>query len=143
MRKLFTLLICVFCILSIGCGGETTVNARNNKVVFKSFNRIKKFLPNDERLEFEIAFYTVRDSLGKSKLFLRSVDGKNVEEIIVLGQEHFNKRKAEGIPAYDKYSSWEDMLTRVKAERAAQSLPKQKITTREQRNNLNYNPSRR
>jgi hypothetical protein len=140
MRKLLTLFICLSCILSVGCGGEPTINARNTKVVFKSFNRMKNYLPNDERLEFEIAFWTIRDSLGNSKEFLDTVDGKNVAEIIALGQEHFNQRKAEGIPAYDKYTSWDDMLTRVKAERAAQALPKQKMTDRDRRNNLLYDP---
>ena len=140
MRKLFTLFICFSCILIIGCGGEPTINARNTKIAFKSFNKIKSYLPSDERIEFEIAFWTIRDALGNSSAFLDTVDGKNVEEIIALGQEHFNKRKAEGIPAYDKYTSWDDMLTRVKAERAAQSLPKQKMTKQDQRNNLLYNP---
>ena len=140
MRKLFTLFICFSCILSIGCGGEPTINARNTKIAFKSLNRMKGYLPYDERMEFEIAFWTIRDSLGNSTAFLSTVDGKNAEEIVTLGQEHFNKRKAEGIPAYDKYTSWDDMLTRVQAERAAQSLPKQKITKQDLRNNLLYDP---
>jgi len=139
MRKTFIFFICLFCIFSIGCGGKPTINGRNIQAAFKSMNRMKYYLPDEQRMEFEIGFWTIRDALGNSDEFLDTVDGKTAPEIVALGKKYFQQRKAAGIPAYTKYASWDDMISKVIAERKAQSIPKSRMTKRDRDNNILYN----
>ncbi|WP_419617738.1 hypothetical protein [Thiolapillus sp.] len=139
MRKTFIFFICLFTLIIAGCGGEPTIKAHNIQAAFKSLNRMKYYLPEEQRMEFEIGFWTIRDALGSGDEFLDTVDGKTAPEIIELGKKYFQQRKAAGIPAYTKYASWDDMINKVIAERKAQSIPKQKMTQRDKDNNVLYN----
>ncbi len=99
---------------------------------------MKRELPSDKRLEFEIAFWTLKDSYPKNSEFLDIVDDQGPDEIIELGKQHFNERKARGEQAYNKYASWEDMLAVVAAEREANALPQESISERDKNNNVLY-----
>ncbi len=137
MRKSF-ILITLFCLAAAGCGGERTVDGRNLKTANKSLIFMKRELPSDKRLEFEIAFWTLKDSYPKNSEFLDIVDDQGSNEIIELGKQHFNERKARGEQAYNKYASWEDMLAVVAAEREANALPQESISERDKNNNVLY-----
>ena len=138
MRNFFTLLICLACILSTGCGGERKVNGRSNRVAALSVKKIKNYLPSEQRVPFEVGFWTIKAKYGNSDEFLDAVDGKTVTEIIASGKQIFEQRRAEGFEAYNKYDSWDDMIDKLIQEREAQSIPYQRPTERDQKNNVLY-----
>jgi len=47
-----------------------------------------------------------------TKKFLDVVDGKTPEEIIAIGKEIYQERKAAGFKGYEEYSSWEEMIAK-------------------------------
>ena len=71
----------------------------------------------DSRIEFEVSFWTIRDAKKDDKEFLDIVDGKKPEEIIAIGKEIYQERKAAGFKGYDEYSSWEEMISKFGKER--------------------------
>lgn len=137
MRKSL-ILIFLFCLTAAGCGGERTVDGRNLKTANRSLIFMKRDLPSDKRLEFEIAFWTLKDAYPKNSEFLDIVDDQKSDEIIELGKQHFNERRASGQKEYAKYASWEDMLIKVNAEREANVLPKEEVTETDKKNNVLY-----
>lgn len=137
MRKSLILII-LFCLAAAGCSGERTIDGRNIKTANRSLIFMKRELPSDKRLEFEIAFWTLKDSYPKDSEFLDIVDDQNSDEIIELGKQHFNDRRAKGEKAYIKYASWEDMLVNVAAEREANALPEEPVSERDKKNNVLY-----
>jgi hypothetical protein len=120
MRNFFTLLICLACILSTGCGGERKVNGRSNRVAALSVKKIKNYLPSEQRVPFEVGFWTIKAKYGNSDEFLDAVDGKTVTEIIESGKKIFEQLRSEGYEAYSKYDSWDDMIDQLIKEREAQ-----------------------
>jgi hypothetical protein len=83
-------------------------------------------LPPDNRIEFEVSFWTIRDAKKDDKEFLDAVDGKTPEEIIALGKEIYQERKTAGFKGYENYSSWEEMITQFGKERMDQDNRKGK-----------------
>ncbi len=132
---LFIILVCLFV---VACGGEPTVNGKNSRAAAATMRRVKHYMPVEQQLEFEIAYWTTREAVGDNRKFLNTVDGKTGAEIIELGKQYFSERKASGIPAYTKYDSWGDMLAQVSAERKATAIPRQRMTQKDKANNVLY-----
>ena len=87
---------------------------------------LKNRLPAENRIEFEVSFWTIRDSKKDDKEFLAAVDGKTPQEIITLGKELYQERKAAGFKGYEEYTSWENMITKFSQERNDQENRKGK-----------------
>jgi hypothetical protein len=138
MRKFFILFISLACFVNAGCGGERKVNGRSYRVAAVSVKKIKEFLPPEQRVPFEVGFWTIKDKLGNSDEFLDAVDGKTVSEIIESGKQVFEERRAQGFEAYTKYNSWDDMIVQLIQERADQTIPYQPETERYKQNNVLY-----
>ena len=136
MRK--SIFIVLFCLFATGCGGKPTINGHNIRTANRSLIMMKRALPTDQRLEFEIAFWTLKDAHPKNSDFLDIVDDQTVDEVIELGRKSFNESSAAGITAYTKYASWDDMLDKVQKERAATALPKEPISERDKKNDVLY-----
>jgi hypothetical protein len=68
----------------------------------------------------------IRDAKKDDKEFLDVVDGKNPEEIIAIGKEIYQERKAAGFKGYEEYSSWEEMIAKFGKERLDQDNRKGK-----------------
>jgi len=83
-------------------------------------------LSPDNRIEFEVSFWTIRDAKKDDKEFLDVVDGKTPEEIIAIGREIYQERKAAGFKGYEEYSSWEEMIAKFGKERMDQDNRKGK-----------------
>ncbi|MDO8846344.1 MAG: hypothetical protein Q7V32_18595 [Methylicorpusculum sp.] len=81
---------------------------------------IKERLPQEKRIQFEVSFWTIRDANKDESAFLDAVDGKNPDEIIMLGKEIYDQRKSQGFKEYEQYSSWEDMISKFGQERMNQ-----------------------
>ena len=137
MKVLSTIFIFIMCTLLTGCIGGDEVNGRSIKSANRSVNRIKDRLSTEQRIEFEVSYWTLRDSIRNKDEFLDAVGGKNVEELIVMGKEVFQQRKNSGFKNYDQYDSWEQMIAKYTQERIDQKRHK-KPDPRDQNNNILY-----
>ena len=85
---------------------------------------LKDRLPPEKRIEFEVSFWTLRDSIKDNDAFLAEVDGKTPDDIIAAGKDIYQQRKSQGFHEYEKYSSWEDMIDQFGKERLNQDRNK-------------------
>ncbi len=126
MKKLPTLLIILSCVTLIACSKGQEINGHNTATAYRSVKALKNRLPPDNRIEFEVSFWTIRDAKKDDKEFLDVVDGKKPEEIIAIGKEIYQERKAAGFKGYEQYSSWEEMIAKFGKERIDQENRKGK-----------------
>jgi hypothetical protein len=126
MKKLPTLLLILSCATLIACSKGQEINGHNTATAYRSVKALKNRLSPENRIEFEVSFWTIRDAKKDDKEFLDIVDGKKPEEIIAIGKEIYQERKAAGFKAYDEYSSWEDMIAKFGKERIDQDNRKGK-----------------
>ena len=126
MKKLPALLLILSCATLIACGKGQEINGHNTATAYRSVKAIKNRLSPDSRIEFEVSFWTIRDAKKDDKEFLNAVDGKSPEEIIAIGKEIYQERKAAGFKAYEQYSSWEEMIAKFGKERIDQDNRKGK-----------------
>ncbi|WP_459992968.1 hypothetical protein [Methylosoma difficile] len=112
------------------------------QTAFKSVKGLKNRLAPESRVEFEVSFWTIRDSIKGEGDFLNAVGGKTPLQIIEMGKEVYQKRKAEGFKGYDQYSSWEDMISKFGKERNDQEShkgnAKGKETAKDKANDVLY-----
>ena len=120
MRNLSPFFLVVFTLTLLGCGRGDQINGHNSRTAFRSVKILKERLPPEKRIEFEVSFWTIRDAFKENEEFLDMVDGKNPNEIITIGREIYQQRKNQGFKAYDKYQSWEDMISQFAQERLQQ-----------------------
>jgi hypothetical protein len=124
MRKATTVLVFIACSLLLGCNKSHQINGSSMKTVNRSVSSIKERLPLDQRIEFEISFWTLRDEIKNNGDFLDAIDGKTPEQLIETGKELFEKRKASGNKEYAQYANWEQMITQYSQERIDQNRKK-------------------
>lgn len=91
------------------------------KTANKSVSYIKERLPADQRIEFEVSFWTLRDEITDNEQFLDTIDGKTPEELIELGKASFQKRKDAGFKDYQQYANWEQMIAQFSQQRLDQN----------------------
>lgn len=124
MKKSSVVLVFLICSLFMGCNKSHQINGSSLKTVNRSINSIKERLPLDQRIEFEVSFWTLRDEVRDNKEFLNEIDGKTPEQLIETGKELFNKRKASGAKEYEKYATWDQMIAEYTQERIDQNRKK-------------------
>jgi len=124
MKKATTILIFIFCSLLIGCNKSHQINGSSMKTVNRSINGIKDKLPLDQRIEFEVSYWSLRDELRNNKEFLNEIDGMTPDKLIARGKEIFEKRKASGIKEYQQYANWDQMIADYTQERIDQNRKK-------------------
>ncbi len=137
MKKLSALLIILSCTTLIACGNGMKINGHNARTAYKSVKVIKNRLPAEQRIEFEVSFWTIRDSFKDDDEFLAKVDGKEPQEVINLGKELYQERKNSGFEAYKQYSSWDEMIAKFGQERIDQEKS-HKEDPRDKANNVLY-----
>lgn len=126
MKKLPALLLILSSATLIACGKGQEINGHNTATAYRSVKALKNRLSPDNRIEFEVSFWTIRDAKKDDKEFLDVVDGKTPEEIIAIGKEIYQERKAVGFKGYEEYSSWEEMISKFGKERMDQDNRKGK-----------------
>jgi hypothetical protein len=126
MKKLPALLLVLSCASLIACSKGQEINGHNTATAYRSVKALKNRLSPDNRIEFEVSFWTIRDAKKDDKEFLDVVDGKKPEEIIAIGKEIYQERKAAGFKGYEGFSSWEEMITKFGKERMDQDNRKGK-----------------
>ncbi len=88
------LLVLMSCTLSLtACNKGNEIAGRSQASVSKSARYLKERLSADKRLEFEVSFFAVRDSIKDSSEFLKAVDGKTPDQIIEMGKAIYAERK--------------------------------------------------
>jgi hypothetical protein len=115
-------LVLMSCLILAACNNGQKINGHNEKTVYRSVQMIKPRLPEAMRIEYEIAFGLSRETEKDNVLFFKSIDGKTPPELIAIGKEIFQKRKAEGLAEYQKHENWEAMIANYQKERAAQKV---------------------
>lgn len=139
MKCSSTLFVFVFTAFLLGCTSGSQINGRSVKTANRSVSMIKDRLPTEQRIEFEVSYWTIRDAIRNNEEFLDLVDGKSAEEMIVLGKENFQQRKNDGFKGYEKYASWEQMIAKFTQDRINQSRHKNKAeANRDRDNNVLY-----
>lgn len=119
MKKVFLILI----ILGLtACNNGQKINGHNEKTVYRSLQMIKPRLPENTRLEYEIAFGLLRETEKDNVIFFKSIDGKTPAELIAMGKEIFQQRKTEGVAAYQQHQNWDEMIKNYQQQRAAQKV---------------------
>lgn len=125
MKKATTVLVFLACTLVLsGCNKSHQINGSSLKTVNRSVNTIKEKLPLDQRIEFEVSFWTLRDEIRNNKDFLDAIDGQTPEQLIEKGKELFEKRKASGNKEYEQYNNWDQMISQYTQERIDQNRKK-------------------
>ncbi|OAI15009.1 hypothetical protein A1359_09860 [Methylomonas lenta] len=124
MKKVTTILVFLVCSLLIGCNKSHQINGSSLKTVSRSVNSIKERLPLDQRIEFEVSYWTLRDEIRNNKDFLNEIDGNTPDVLINKGKELFLKRKASGFKDYDKFTNWDQMIAQYTQERIDQNRKK-------------------
>jgi hypothetical protein len=132
MKKLPALLLIFSCATLLACSKGQEINGHTTNTAYRSVKALKNRLSPDARIEFEVSFWTIRDAKKDDKEFLDTVDGKKPEEIIAIGKEIYQERKAAGFKAYEQYSSWEEMIAKFGKERMDQD--NRKGRTKEEKN---------
>lgn len=137
MKKLSPLLLILCCSILIACGKGQEINGHSTRTAYRSVKGLKDRLPPENRIEFEVSFWTIRDAKKNDDEFLDTVDGKTPQEIIALGKEIYQQRKNDGFEAYSHYSSWEDMIAKFGKERTDQDARTGKNTNQDARDKAN------
>jgi len=117
-------LICISFALLTGCNSSQQINGNSLKTVNRSISYIKERLPLDQRIEYEVAFWTLRDEIRNNKEFLEAIDGKTPQQLIDTGKELFLKRKASGNKEYQQFANWDQMIAQYTNERIEQNRKK-------------------
>ena len=138
MKKLPVLLLILCCTSLIACSKGQQINGHTTRTAFRSVKALKNRLPPDARIEFEVSFWTIRDSIKSEKEFLSAVDGKKPEEIIAMGKELYQQRKNSGFAGYEKYANWDDMIAKFGKERIDQDNRKIKEDPKDKANDVLY-----
>jgi hypothetical protein len=124
MKKTSALLVFIVCAVLMGCNKSHQINGSTQKTVNRSMAYIKERLPLDQRIEFEVSFWALRDELKNDKEFFKAVDGKTPEQLIEKGKEIFAKRKAAGSKEYEEFANWDQMISQYSQERLDQNRKK-------------------
>ncbi len=142
MKKLPLLLLILAFTSLVACSKGQEINGHTMKSAYKSVKGLKNRLAPEVRVEFEVAFWTVRDSIKSEDEFLKTVDGKTPLQVIEMGKEVYQQRKSTGFKAYEQYISWEDMIGKFGKERSDQenrkSVAKNNDNAKDKANDVLY-----
>jgi hypothetical protein len=126
MKKISLILLMVGSMTLVACGGDK-INAHSEKTAYRSVKMIKNHLSEETRVGYEMSFWMVRDEKKDTAEFLASIDGKKADEIISMGKEIYEKRKAEGFAEYQQYKTWEEMMAKYDRDRIKQGKAKSDV----------------
>jgi hypothetical protein len=120
MKASYKFLVLSVCLLLNACGNANQINGHSMKTAHKSVAIIKERLPANQRIEFEVAYWALRNQIKDDAEFLSTIDQKTSVDIIALGKANFGKNKAAGTPEVAAYADWEQMIDRQIEQRGEQ-----------------------
>ena len=143
MKKLAIVLLALCCISLLACSKGSEINGHSTKTAYRSVKGLKKYMPAEKQMEFEVSFWMLRDANKDDDAFLKVVDGKKPEEIIDLAKALYQERKTAGFKEYEQYATWEAMIAKFSKERIDQDKTKktQPDSRNDSGNSVLYDPS--
>lgn len=102
------------------CSNSNQINGKSMKTAHKSVAFIKEHIPADQRVEFEVAYWSLRNKISNDVEFLKSIDQKTFVDIIELAKTNFAKDKAAGVKQLAQYENWEQMIAQQIEQRGEQ-----------------------
>lgn len=121
MKKIVIFLLILSCAALGACGKGSEVNGHSTKTAYRSVKGLKRYMPAETQLEFEVSFWMLRDANKDDQTFLDIVDGQTPQQIIEMGKALYQERKTAGFKEYDQYASWEAMITKFGKDRLDQN----------------------
>jgi len=137
MKKFSAIIGLIIFTSLLGCSSSDEVSGRSIRSAYKSVIFIKRHLPADQQVEFEVSFWTIRNATPKDKDLLEKVGGKNPIEIIEMAKAIYQERKNAGAKEYQEFTSWNQMIAKFSQERIEQTRHK-KPDARDEKNNVMY-----
>lgn len=137
MKKISILIMFLITFSLFGCNKGSEVSGLSMKGAYRSVNYLKNRLPTEQRIEFELSFWALRNEIKNKNDFLDKVGGKTPEELIELGKILFQKRKNEGYEKYKQFNSWDQMISHYTQERLDQNKRK-RIEPKDSENSVLY-----
>ncbi len=122
MKRVLVIVLLVFSFLFIGCGQNQRINATSTNAMLRSVGGILRHLPENERVAFQVSFWSLKQYADSDVSFRKSVHGKTVAEIVEMGKENYKIQAGAGNPEYIKFDSWEEMIVALIAERKESEL---------------------
>ncbi|MGH8498784.1 MAG: hypothetical protein ACRERV_08275 [Methylococcales bacterium] len=104
------------------CGQSDQINASNDRSLYRSITGLQRNLPAKQRVEFQVAFWSLKQYAENESEFRNMVHRKTVPEIIELGKQNFAAQYAAANPDFTKYSSWDAMVEELTEERRKSEL---------------------
>lgn len=120
MKYKYLILGIALSLLVSGCGNSKQINGHSLRTVYRSVTHIKERLPESERVQFEIAYWSLRNEIKEDAEFLKTVDQKTSEQLITLGKQLFAQKKAENRVEIAHFDSWEAMVDEQIKKRSGQ-----------------------
>lgn len=120
MKASSTLLLLLIYLLLSACGNANQINGTSMKTALKSVTFIKERLPINQRIEFEVAYWALRNQYKDDAEFLKTIDQKSSADIVAMGKANFIKNKATGSAEVAKYENWEQMIAQQIEQRGQQ-----------------------
>lgn len=120
MKILFRFLVLSLGIALSACGNANQINGKSMKTAHKSVAFIKEHLPANQRVEFEVAYWGLRNQIKDDAEFLKAIDNKTSADIIELGKAGFAKNKAAGMAEVADYDNWDQMIAKQLEQRTEQ-----------------------
>ncbi|MCH9698001.1 MAG: hypothetical protein K0U68_07860 [Gammaproteobacteria bacterium] len=96
-----------------GCEQPNQIKVDGKHSMMRSFMQLKQRMKFREGVEFEVAFWSLKQKSGSEDVFRNLVAGKTPEEVIEMGKQYFADRKSQNDPQYTQHASWDSMIEEV------------------------------
>lgn len=113
-------IVLAVCLLLGACGNANQINGHSMKTAHQSVAIIKERLPTKQKVEFEVAYWALRQRIKDDAEFLNAINQKTSADVIALGKANFTADKAAGAPELAGYDTWEQMIARQIEQRGEQ-----------------------
>ena len=120
MKVSLMLFILSISLLLNACGNANQINGTSLKTALKSVAFIKERLPLNQRVEFEVAYWSLRNQYKDDAEFLITINQKSATDIVTLGKAQFAKNQAAGNTEVAQYANWEQMIAQQIEKRGQQ-----------------------
>jgi hypothetical protein len=138
MKKFSIIAVLAIVATLSGCSSSDEISGRSIRTAYKSVAYIKRHLPTEQQVEFEVSFWTIRDAIKDDKELLSKVGGKKPEEVIAIAKEIYQEHKNAGAKEYQQFTSWDQMIAKYGQERIDQTKHKKSDSKKDEANDLMY-----
>ena len=93
MKKLPVLLLILTCTTLLACSKGQEINGHNTSTAYRSVKALKNRLSPDNRIEFEVSFWTIRDAKKMIKTSWRSLMVKRLRKLLQKARKSTKNEK--------------------------------------------------